>query len=164
MKEITMKQYTPFLLAAGLTLASVTTYAADDWRKSADQETKVKNLVKVMPGASDIMLQMGERYKNLYWAGEQKKWKFAEYQVEEMEALINTLIITRPKRAKTAKEFLATGFSQFHEAIEHQDWARFEKAFQHMRTECMTCHAKNDHSFIVLPKKPPMGSSPVLAD
>lgn len=136
----------------------------EDWRKSATQEEKIENMVKVLPGASVVMLQMGERYKNLYWAAKKGKWEFAEYQMEEMDDLINTLIITRPKRAKTAKIFMESAFSQFEPTIENKSWPEFRAAFEHMRQQCMACHTANDHAFIVLPKKPPMGSSPVLAD
>lgn len=133
-----------------------------DWRKTGSDREKIDNLVEVVPGASNIMLQMGERYRNLYWAGKQGKWQFAEYQIEEMDDLINTLMITRPKRAATAKEFLDTGFSKFPDAIASKDWKQFSAAFTHLRQSCMTCHGKNDHAFITLPAAPRKGNSPVI--
>ena len=48
---------------------------AADWRKTGSDRQKIDNMVKVVPGASNIMLQMGERYKNIYWAGKQEKWQ-----------------------------------------------------------------------------------------
>ena len=142
--------------------SSFTAIANDDWRKTAPINKKVDNLIKVMPGASNLMLQMGERYRNLYWAGKQAKWDFAAYQVEEMQDLIETLIITRPKRSGSAKEFLQKGFTKFPKAIESKDWQQFTVAYDYMREQCMDCHVKNDHAFILLPGQPQKGNSPVL--
>lgn len=145
-----------------VSLCSSVAWANDDWRKTAPKGKKIENLIKVMPGASNLMLQMGERYRNLYWAGKQGKWEFAAYQIEEMQDLIETLIITRPKRGATAKEFLASAFTEFPKAIETRDSQRFTAAFEHMRAQCMVCHSKNEHSFIVLSPQPQKGNSPVL--
>ncbi len=150
-----------FIAMGGISTAALAS-DYEDWRKTATQEQKVDNMVKVLPGASVVMLQMGERYKNLYWAAKKGKWEFAEYQMEEMDDLINTLIITRPKRAKTAKIFMESAFSQFGPAIEAKNHSQFRAAFEHMRQQCMACHEANDHAFIVLPKKPPASNSPVL--
>lgn len=136
--------------------------SASDWRHKADSSNKLNNLIEVMPGASVIMLQMGERYRNLYWAAKQGKWKFAEYQIEEMDDLIQTLTITRPKRAKTATKFMQTAFTLFPAALKEKNWQRFSTAFENMHNKCMTCHAENNHAFVTLPKQPRMGNSPVL--
>lgn len=133
-----------------------------DWRKSGSDAEKLENVVKSVPSASRIMIEMGERYQNLYWAGKLGYWQFAEYQVEEMESLVKLLQITRPGRAATAEEFLEEGFEAFEEAIETEAWEPFYRAFSQMREQCMICHAKNDHAFIVLPEHPVTASSPVL--
>jgi hypothetical protein len=141
----------------GLWLASPGIATAD----SPAPTTTLEQLAKVMPGASVIMLQMGERYKNLYWAAKQGKWEFAEYQTEEMEDLLQTLKITRPARAKTADEFLHAVFPMISKAAASRDWQRFEHAFESMRHQCMACHEKNDHAFVTLPI-PKSANSPVL--
>jgi hypothetical protein len=102
---------------------------AHDWRKSAPIEEKVERLVEVMPGASNLMLEMGDRYRNLYWAARQGKWDFAAYQAEEIEQLIETLKITRPKRAATAAEFQARAYPRILDAAKSGDWPVFEKAY-----------------------------------
>ena len=132
-----------------------------DWRKNATTEEKVQQMIKVIPSASNIMIQMGERYKNLYWAAKMGKWEFANYQVEEMQELINTLQITRPKRAKTASEFLQAVFPAIPKSLESKQWTEFEAGFELLRQQCMQCHIKNDHAFITLPI-PKSANSPVL--
>ena len=127
-----------------LSLPLLSTAQAADWRTTASDKQKLKNVVKVLPGASTIMLQMGERYRSLYWAGVQEKWQFAEYQIEEMQGLIKTLMITRPKRAATAKQFLDKAFGDFPLAIREKHWGSFSLAFERMRQHCMKCHTNKE--------------------
>lgn len=143
-------------------LASSLPLQASDWRKKAPVKKKVDNLVKVIPGASVLMLQMGQRYRNLYWAAKLRKWEFAAYQLEEMDDLIHMLIITRPARAATARHFLSNGFKPLKQAIRQKNWDAFQAGFEHMRQKCMTCHVANRHGFIKLPRLPRHGNSPVL--
>ena len=156
------------LIALSLVLAPLYAVADEgdeirggDWRKKATTAGKVENLVKVVPGAADIMIVVGERYKNLYWAAKQGKWAFAEYQAEELKDLIEKLQITRPKRAATAQEFLDAVFPDIIQASGSGDWKRFSSSFDRMRKRCLQCHAKNDHAFIVL-ETPKTAGSPVL--
>ena len=123
---------------------------------------EVARLQKVVPSTSTLMLQMEDRYRNLYWAAKQMKWKFAEYQAEEIEEIIETLKITRPKRAATATEFINTMYPKLGNAIKTKDWDKFNTAFKQLGAACMVCHAKNNHAFIVLPAAPAKPSSLVL--
>jgi hypothetical protein len=133
-----------------------------DWRQNGTNEEKLDNVIRVIPSAADIMFQMGERYRNLYWAGKQGKWTFARYQTEEMQRLVKNLMLTRPNRAATAKSFLHDAFEGYEQAIQQKDWAKFQAAFEHMRERCMACHIQNEHAFVVLNKHPAKGNSPVL--
>lgn len=135
---------------------------AQDWRKTGSTSKKLEKLVEALPVASNIMIEMGERYKNLYWAAKQEKWEFAEYQVEEMEELIAKLKVTHPELRKTANEFLGSVYPRLPKAIKTRNWEKFTIAFEDMRTECMACHGKNEHGFITLPPIPKKASSPVL--
>jgi hypothetical protein len=148
-------------LGACAMLMAAVAVANDDWHERGSMEKKVENLVRVMPGASNLMIEMGFRYQNLYWAGKQGKWEFGEYQAEEMESLLKTLMITRPKRAKTADVFLKTGFKDVEAALKARDLRRFEAGFEKMRQACMTCHQQNEHAFVTLPL-PKRAYSPVL--
>lgn len=136
--------------------------ALPDWRNTASDEEKMAKIIKALPGASTLMLQMGSRYQNLYWAAKQGKWEFAEYQLEEMEDLVKTLQITRPARAATAQTFLDTMYPRILEATAAKDWNTFQRAFTELHNACMQCHTDNDHSFVVIPYEPKWAPSPVL--
>lgn len=112
-------------------------------------------------GASELMLQMGERYKNLYWAAKLGQWDFARYQAEEMQELIEKLIRAEPEREKSARVFLEKVYPALPDAIRTRDWEQFASAFDRMRVECEACHRKNAHAYIKLPI-PKSATSPVL--
>lgn len=158
-----MKIYLRIFLSCLLFITPIT-HASEytDWRKTGSPQEKLDNLVKAVPGTSQLMLQVAERYRHLYWAAKQGKWEFAEYQIEEMQSLIKTVMINRPKRKTTAEQFLNNAFNLYPAAIEQQNWPKFQKAFSEMRGECLACHIKNDHAFITLPHDPAKSNSLVL--
>ena len=132
-----------------------------DWRQGGELAPKVERLVEALPNAANVMIEMGARYQNLYWAAKLGKWDFAGYQAEEIRELIEKLQITRPKRAATAGEFLQAVYPMLPEAVNTRDWKKFEAAFEKLRHECMACHGKNEMGFVQLPL-PRRASSPVL--
>lgn len=140
---------------------TVAAETATDWRQGAEVSHKVERLVEVLPSAANIMIEMGARYQNLYWAAKLGKWEFAGYQAEEIKELIEKLQITRPKRAASAREFLDAVYPMLPEAANTRDWKKFEAAFEKMRHECVACHGKNEMGFVQLPL-PRRASSPVL--
>lgn len=158
-----MKNIFKLILLLCLT-GSTSVIAADyiDWRKTGTEKEKQKNMIKALPGTSSHMLQVAERYRHLYWAGKLKKWQFANYQIEEIAELLKTVGITRPKRKASADAFLTSAFKLFPAALESKSQLQFNKAFQHMRSECLSCHISNNHSFITLPKAPSRSSSLVF--
>ncbi|MBT3059083.1 MAG: hypothetical protein G8D61_19450 [gamma proteobacterium symbiont of Ctena orbiculata] len=133
-----------------------------DWRNEGSPEEQLANLVKLVPGTSHWMFEIGERYKNLYWAAKLDRWEFAQYQVEEIEKLIKVVQLARPKRAETAQEFVDKGLPAIAEGVASKDWDVFKPAFETLRQACITCHGKNDHSFISLPAAPATAASPSL--
>lgn len=151
------------LVLATMSISGVTvaTESLSDWRKSTDTPQKLEHLIEALPNAANIMIEVGERYQNLYWAAKQGKWEFAAYQAEEIKELLEKLQITRPKRAASAREFLGMIFPMLPEAVKMRDWKKFEVVFEQMRHECMICHGKNEMGFVQLPV-PRRATSPVL--
>lgn len=146
-----------------LILALVTGVAMADWRKDAGTEEQVDNLVALQPGTSHWMLDVSERYRNLYWAAKLDQWQFAAYQADKIHGLLDETVPTaRPKRAKTAARFVDTVFPDLTEAVESRKWSRFEQAFERMRGACVACHTANDYGYIVPTRVPARGSSPAL--
>lgn len=149
------------LVSVGIALAAAALAGVNDWRNRGAEAQKLRQLIAVMPGTGEIMWQLGERYRNLYWAAKQGRWEFAAYQAEEMEELLEKLQIAQPKREKDTQAFLTAVYPSLSAAIETRDWKRFEPAFERLRGECMACHVRSEHAFITL-TTPKSAASPVL--
>ncbi len=154
MKRTTLPLVTTLLLTSTLVMG--------DWRSSADEETKIDNLVRAMPNTADLMLLVGARYNNLYWAAKQENWEFAAYQAKELRGLLNKNMITRPGRSEGLQGFLESAYPTIDEAIASADWADFEGAFINLRSACLACHVDSGFSFIGLPVIPPLPNNPAL--
>ena len=150
------------LAALLIALAALPCAQAADWRKTGSDAEKIANLVELVPNTAIWMRQMGHRYGDLYFAAKRGKWEFAAYQAEEMEKLVGYVATARPGRAATAWEFHNAVFPSLHQVIAQRDWSTFEPAFALLSSECMSCHIKNDHAFVVLPLPPRRHHSPVL--
>jgi len=133
-----------------------------DWRKSSNTAAKVEQVIKTLPSTAHVMIEVGERYQNLYWAGKLGQWAFAEYQMEEIVKLIELLQISSPKRAATSQVFLDHAMVEFEDAFKKRDWATFLHAFRTMRAQCIVCHNDNDHGFIIPPEHPVTANSVIL--
>ena len=145
---------------AGLLSCSVA--VADDWRSDGSDAEKLEQLIRAMPNTAALMLQVGDRYNNLYWAARQGQWEYAGYQMAEMQGALRRNAVTRPGRAANLQSFLDEGFEGMKEAIEAQDDERFFRSFEQMRGQCMSCHADTGYAFIAVPAQPPRPSNPAL--
>ena len=147
-----------------MALAGVGGVAADEKRHSdkVGLEDQVERLNSLTPNTAGIMFQVGHRYQDLYWAARLGKWEFAEYQLEELEALLETLQVAVPRRAPSTQVFLDQGLEGFEAAFKARDWNAFQQAFRNMHEHCMVCHAANDHAFIKVPAEPATAHSVIL--
>ncbi|WP_077280020.1 hypothetical protein [Thioalkalivibrio denitrificans] len=154
-----MKEWIVLILAGMLASSAA---LADDWRRDGSDAEKLEQLIRAMPNTAAIMLQVGERYNNLYWAARQGQWEYAGYQMAEMQGALRRNAVTRPGRAADIQKFLDEGFEGMEEAIEAQDDQRFFRSFEQMRGQCMVCHADSGYAFIKLPAQPPRPNNPAL--
>lgn len=59
-------------------------------------------------GFDMAMVEVGYRYTELYWAGQDGNWPYATYQLDKIETAMANGLERRPKRAASAK-MLAAG-------------------------------------------------------
>jgi hypothetical protein len=146
-------------LLTGLVLAtSVIAQASDPEPATAGG---LEWLKKVQPETGHVMIEVSDRYKNLYFAAKQGNWGFAAYQTEEIEEAMERLALLKPELKERLEDFVETGLEPVEEAVETKDWARFADAFEHMRGRCVACHVDNGQPYIQV-KRPIQATSPVL--
>jgi hypothetical protein len=124
-----------------------------DWIKGTELE-KLKTIEKQFRGFDNTMVETGYRYKELYWAGQDENWDYANYQLEKIKLTIENGLERRPKRAKSAEHFLNHILPEMQKSIRNKDTAIFNKKFQTMTINCNSCHAMEKVPYFMV--KPPI--------
>lgn len=117
-----------------------------DWIKGTEQE-QIKIIEKQFRGFDNAMVEVGYRYQELYWAGQDENWEYAEYQIEKIKIAIENALERRPKRAKSAEHFINTILPEMKKSVQSNNISLFNKNFQSLTIHCNNCHAMENVSF-----------------
>ncbi|MEX0995973.1 MAG: hypothetical protein WDZ45_02860 [Flavobacteriaceae bacterium] len=128
-------------------------YVQGDWITGTEQE-KIEKTERHFRGFDMAMVETGYRYQELYWAGMDANWPYAEYQINKLELAISQGLERRPARAKSAKHFMEQAIPEMKSAISKKDTAVFQRGFQNLTIQCNACHAmeKVPHFNVIIPK------------
>ncbi|WP_435261809.1 hypothetical protein [Tenacibaculum sp. nBUS_03] len=110
------------------------------WIKGTEQE-KLKMIETQFRGFDKAMIEVGYRYQELYWAGEDENWEYANYQLQKINKAIKLGLQRRPKRAASAENFLDYVIPEVRKSIQEKDKKLFQNNFQMMRNNCTICHS-----------------------
>ena len=111
-------------------------------------------------GFDMAMLETGYRYQELYWAGQDENWEYADYQLSKIELAIKNGLERRPKRATSAAQFLSTALPDMQEAINSKDTVVFNQNFKALTLSCNSCHTMEKVPFFTV-KTPTIRQSPI---
>src|SRR5690606_13908388 len=128
---------------------------------SGDTDAKFETVEDQFGGFGVTMWEMGYRYIELYWAGQDENWDYAEHQPHELEAALQRGMVRRPERAASARPFLDEVVPAMHTAIASRNPAQFREAFVTFTQSCNACHAMEDHGYITV-APPTFRLSPVV--
>jgi hypothetical protein len=104
-------------------------------------------------GFDVAMMEVGHRYIDLYWTGEDANWEAAAYELQKLRLAIENGLERRPKRATSARPFLAGPLAAMDEAVAARDPKLFETRFQELTAGCNACHALEQVPFFEI--RPP---------
>lgn len=113
--------------------------AQGEWITGSEAE-QIKTIEKHFRGLDNTMVETGYRYQELYWAGQDENWEYAEYQLLKIKLAMETGLQRRPKRAQSAQEFLDYVLPEMQKSVEQKDTVVFNKSFQMLTTKCNSCH------------------------
>lgn len=120
-----------------------------DYRWMPDDDAqKFAEIERQFAGFSATMEEVGYRYTELYWAGDDRNWDYADYQLEKLKAAIERGIDRRPARADSARDFLDDDAPPLREAIDEEDDELFDERIDEFTASCNTCHAREAVPFI----------------
>jgi len=155
MKYLTFLFILSFLLACNQKQEA----AQGQWIKGNEQE-KLETIENQFRGFDMAMVETGYRYQELYWAGQDENWEYADYQLEKIQKAIENGLERRPKRTSSAQHFLTVTLPQMKEALKKKDTVVFNKNFQVLTNSCVSCHAMEKVPFFTV-KTPTERQSPI---
>lgn len=88
------------------------------------------------------MVEVGYRYKELYWAGIGMNWEYAQYQLDKMELAIKNGFERRPLREASGQKFVDESIPEMRNIINQRDTSLFKKEFLLFTSQCNHCHIK----------------------
>jgi hypothetical protein len=116
------------------------------WLEGTSQE-KFHTVANQLRGFDVAMVETGYRYQELYWAGVDQNWEYANYQIEKIKVAIESGLERRPKRAASAEYFLNEALPAMKKTLQNRDSTAFLDGIQLLTTNCNGCHANEKVPF-----------------
>lgn len=118
--------------------------------------TLEQQLDQTKPGLGEIMGVIQQHHAKLYYAGTEKNWPLAAYELNEIQESLDDAIQLYPGKFKEVRvplsELIPTmtksTMDQVHDAITRKNEESFVRAYQALSTSCSSCHAAANDPFI----------------
>jgi hypothetical protein len=150
-------------LGAGILAAGMTAVAAP--APAAPAAGGGLQILEFKPAFDDLMTMLIQpRHIKLYYAGQQKNWTLAAFELNEMRQALGRIGKTIPKYRNfsvdaTVASIIQDKMTAMDAAIKSANPAQFNMAYGELTEACNTCHQGMDHPFLVV-KVPDANSYP----
>ena len=91
-------------------------------------------------GLDVAMVEVGYRYQELYWAGADENWAFADYQLKKIELALENALLRRPKRRPSSEALFAPSLDAIRLVVSAPERRDFDGAFAGLTAACNACH------------------------
>jgi len=115
---------------------------------SSDNDSAFVQIEKQFRGFDMAMKEVGYRYNELYFAGSDENWGYAQYHLEKIKTAIDNGLERRPKRAASAKGFLEYSIPSLYKTVQEKNRVKFLKEFETFRQSCIACHINEKVEFV----------------
>ena len=117
------------------------------WLLDRPAEERFVRVAAHLRGLDVAMAETGYRYAELHWAGVDRNWDLASYQLGKIELTLARGLERRPKRAASAKLFEGP-VAVLRQALAARDGAAFDQAFAGLTASCNACHEAEQVGFM----------------
>ena len=125
--------------------------------KTKHGEITIDELAQLQPGLGKLMDDMSTRFTYMYHSAKGGNWKLAHYQYRSFISIMKKIKIVRPKYTTDMDAYEKHFMIPVKEAIEAEDWKKFEETYKKSVEGSDHYHDKYDFSYIrfITPKNPP---------
>jgi cytochrome c556 len=131
------------------------------WLLQGSVDERFARVAKHFRGFDMAMVEVGHRYTELYGAGQDRNWEYAQYQLDKIGTAVDNGVERRPARAESAR-MLEGALQSARGAVEANDPGAFDAAFTTLTQTCNACHQAERVPFVQV-RPPTVRTSPVLA-
>jgi hypothetical protein len=151
-------------LATLLLLLPACAPAPPDAPDTSALEARIQELEeRFTPGLHTLMGAMATRHAMLWFAGQAENWALVDYQIHEMEELIEEIEELHPVYdgipvAQLLGEMTHPAIEALEAAMAARDRAAFTSSFDRLTQACNSCHVAADREvlLIIRPSSPPI--------
>jgi hypothetical protein len=148
---ITLGFFAASALEAGQERGTPRANQGDHWLEGTPEQM-LEQVESQLRGLDVAMIEIGYRFTELHFAGEDENWAYARYQAEKIRTALELALERRPKRAASSAPFLREDLPSVLQAIERKHGQGFREAMDRLRSSCMGCHiAEQVPHFTVYP-------------
>jgi hypothetical protein len=121
------------------------------------RELTIDELALMQPGMDRLMAEVGARTHRLYFAGQARNWRLADYFYRSIVKQLRLCAASRPKYADEMQRYLDVDCVGVRDAIKNADPAAFETAYASMIERANELHGVFGKPWIrwVTPATPP---------
>jgi superfamily I DNA/RNA helicase len=103
------------------------------------------------PGLGEFMNGIQAHHAKLWYAGENKNWKLAEFEVEEILELVEDIQKYKADRKETKlMNMVNSSLDKVKLAIDNKNLISFKSSFTELTNTCNSCHLATEHEFNVV--------------
>jgi hypothetical protein len=137
----------PLVLTAACDTATPQPEHEPTWSEAGGDQQPVV-LARHLRGLDVAMIEIDYRFAELYHAGEDGNWPYAQYQVGKLQLAMDLALERRPARRPSAQAFFFPALAGVQRAVESAEDTAFASAMTALAEACMGCHsAENVPSF-----------------
>jgi hypothetical protein len=120
-------------------------------------QLNLEELGAVQPGMARVMPEVGSRIWKCFYAGKARNKPLARFQLKEAVNLMEMGVLLRPKYTDNMYKFIEEQVEAVKQAIEAEDWDKFEATFHEMVDQANAYHELYDKPFLrwKIPEMPP---------
>jgi len=103
------------------------------------------------PGLGEFMMGIQEHHAKLWFAGINKNWQLADFEVHEIgETLDDVKKYCTDRPEIKSLGIIDPAVNTIKTAISKQDMDKFKAGFTELTKDCNTCHKDNQHGFNII--------------
>ena len=129
---------------------------------SGNQNNSTKSSAKnYVPGFGELMGGIQVHHAKLWFAGTNDNWKLAQFEIHELNELLEDLHKYQSERKETKLlSMLEPAIEKLNSSISRKRESDFVQNYKYLTRLCNDCHKETQYEYIKIkiPAKPPVGN------